>query len=171
LSKDEGVNLQITGFNRFGFVINNKIKVIGPIVMFPRTLFSWNIEDETEINENSLSLFKILEPKPDILVIGFGDKNIQVNPELHKWLLDNKIRNFEMLPTEKAINVFNFLVAEDRFTAAALIPADAFKPVDLGLRNAIERAALYTDTKHLEDNQQKKALEQERLRQLKPDEK
>lgn len=139
--------------------------------MFPRTLFSWNIEDETEINENSLSLFKILEPRPDILVIGFGDKNIQVNPQMHKWLVKNKIRNFEMLPTEKAINVFNFLVAEDRFAAAALIPADAFKPVDLGLKNALERASLYQDTKHIEDNPQKKALEQDRIKQLKTGEK
>lgn len=63
LSPEEGVSLQITSFNEFGFSINNNIRVVGPVVVFPKTIFSWNIADINEINEKSLSLFKMLEPR------------------------------------------------------------------------------------------------------------
>lgn len=99
LSPEEGVPLQITSFNEYGFSINNNIKVIGPIVIFPKTIFSWNISGVEEINEKSLSLFKSLEPKIDILVIGLGDKFSKISPDVPKWLIHNKMNNFEILPT------------------------------------------------------------------------
>lgn len=35
----------------------------------------------------------------DLLIIGTGDKYSKINPEIPKWLLKNKISNFEILPT------------------------------------------------------------------------
>jgi hypothetical protein len=63
MKPEEGYDLQITGYNQYGFKINNNITVIGPIVIFPKTIFSWNIADSNEINEKSLLLFTKLEPK------------------------------------------------------------------------------------------------------------
>ena len=91
--------LQITSFNQYGFSINTHIKVLGPILIFPKTIFSWNVEDTKEINENSLSIFKLIQPRLDVLVIGIGDKYEKVNPDVPKWLIQNKINNFEILPT------------------------------------------------------------------------
>jgi NADH dehydrogenase [ubiquinone] 1 alpha subcomplex assembly factor 3 len=59
----EGVNLQITGYNDQGFFVNDKIAAAGPIVIFPKSLYSWNIADENDINEKSLSIFPLIEPK------------------------------------------------------------------------------------------------------------
>ncbi len=98
----KGYQLQITAFNQYGFTINGKIKAIGPIVIFPKTIYSWNVEDHNEINEKSLSIFNLLDPKIDILIIGTGDKYSKTDPELPKWLIKNKITNFEILQTVMA---------------------------------------------------------------------
>ena len=55
--------LQITGFSEFGFTLNQKIQVLGPMIIFPKTIYSWNVSDINEINEKSLLLFKMLDPK------------------------------------------------------------------------------------------------------------
>lgn len=126
LKPEEGVHLQITSFNQYGFLINGNIRILGPIAIFPKTIFSWNISDISDINEKSLLLFKMLEPKIgnltsslfqtlfdikddnlffrfqiqiDILVIGTGDKYAKIDPNVPKWLIQNKINNFEILPT------------------------------------------------------------------------
>jgi hypothetical protein len=43
--------------------------------------------------------FKCLFFFKDILIIGTGDKNAKINPAVPKWLIQNKINNFEILPT------------------------------------------------------------------------
>ena len=119
------------------------------------------------------------------MIIGTGDRYTKINPEITKWLIKNKINNFEILPTvifsfflkekfyffkrfsliqkDKAINAFNFLIAEDRFVAAALIPSSIKREVDSGSRRIIERAELY---KEIEQESLKK-IEKERQNVLK----
>jgi NADH dehydrogenase [ubiquinone] 1 alpha subcomplex assembly factor 3 len=91
--------LQITSFNQFGFSINTRIKALGPIIIFPKTIFSWNIEDIKDVNDKSLSIFKLIQPRVDVLIIGIGDKHEKISPDVPKWLIQNNIRNFEILPT------------------------------------------------------------------------
>jgi NADH dehydrogenase [ubiquinone] 1 alpha subcomplex assembly factor 3 len=99
VNEEDGNSLQVTAFDQYGFYVNEKLRVLGPVIMFPKAIFSWNIADVDEINKNSLSLFKMLEPKVDILIIGIGSKNTKVSKEVPKWLIENKINNFEILPT------------------------------------------------------------------------
>lgn len=85
-----------------GFRLNNNFKVLGPMAIFPRTVLSWNIASLEDVNENSLRLFYVLEPKIDILVIGTGDE--VVTPEVIKrflWLMRKYKINVEILQTEK----------------------------------------------------------------------
>lgn len=44
-------------------------------------VLSWNVSGDEEINEKSLELFTILDPKPDVLVVGFGNLQ-QFKPEV-----------------------------------------------------------------------------------------
>lgn len=94
-----------------------------------------------DISEESLSLFYTLEPKigksltpysalsqhtyhctsQDILVIGVGDNDLKVNPKVIQFMRGKSI-NLEILPTERACATFNFLNAEGRCVAGALIP-------------------------------------------------
>ena len=84
---------------------------------------SWNISNYEEINDKSLSLFCVLEPKIDVLVIGSGDQ--PMTPKFSGNIISFMRKygiNVEVLPTEQACTTFNFLNAEKRMVAAALIP-------------------------------------------------
>lgn len=93
------------------------------MAIFPRSVLSWNVHSHLDINEKTLSLFYALEPKIDVLVIGIGDQEITPNFSKNIMAFMQKYRiNVEVLSTEQACATFNFLNAEKRVVAAALIP-------------------------------------------------
>lgn len=98
-------------FFQIGFTLNNKFNVIGPMVIFPRTVLSWNVNDIDDINENSLRLLLALEPKLELLIIGTGD--MEVTPEFYHQMLDI-VKPFgirlEVLKTEPVSYRINFLL-------------------------------------------------------------
>lgn len=68
-------------------------------------------------------MFALLDPKIDILVLGTGDHH--TTPDFQKKVLGfiKKYNvNVEVMPTENACATYNFLAAEGRMVAAALIP-------------------------------------------------
>ncbi|XP_054284932.1 NADH dehydrogenase [ubiquinone] 1 alpha subcomplex assembly factor 3-like [Macrosteles quadrilineatus] len=136
MNNEEDAPLMINSYSILGFRLNNGCFVIGPVAIFPHSVLSWDIKDDRDINEKSLSLFLRLFPKLDVLLIGISDARDA------KLLLEtrNNVRNIlgnlkkgdkmniEVLPTEKAVTTFNFLNAEKRFVAAALVPPTTYSP-------------------------------------------
>uniref|UniRef100_A0A8B8DN34 NADH dehydrogenase [ubiquinone] 1 alpha subcomplex assembly factor 3 n=1 Tax=Crassostrea virginica TaxID=6565 RepID=A0A8B8DN34_CRAVI len=123
-------HIMIKSISQSGFLLHNEnIRILGPSVFFPREVLHWNINGVEDIHEASLSLFTLLEPKIDILLFGMGDKAERLSPEALRYLKGNKI-SFEVLTTEKACALFNFLNGEKRHVAAALLPP---KVLDLDL--------------------------------------
>lgn len=99
------------------------MNIIGPMAIFPRIALSWNVGSYEDINEESLSLFTVLEPKIDILVVGVGEEKI--TPGFSKKIIDyirSSRINVEVLNTEQACSTFNFLNSEGRVVAGAMIP-------------------------------------------------
>lgn len=94
------------------------------MVIFPKTMLSWNIATSSDMNEESLSLFFKLEPKLDILVIGLDDEYPHDAPFLEniRDMFRREKIPLEILPTSHACSTFNFLNSEHRYAAAALIP-------------------------------------------------
>ncbi|XP_071513972.1 NADH dehydrogenase [ubiquinone] 1 alpha subcomplex assembly factor 3 isoform X2 [Panulirus ornatus] len=121
LNIETDVGLMVDAFSQIGFRLNNGMNLIGPIAVFPKTVLSWHVTCSQDINEDSLSLFYLLEPKIDLLVVGVGDKGCQVNPRIIQFM-KNKGINMEVLPTESACTTFNFLNQEHRCVAGAFIP-------------------------------------------------
>lgn len=84
---------------------------------------SWNVRNFEDVNEKSLSLFCVLEPKIDVLVIGSGDNVI--TPKFSAGIISFMRKyniNVELLPTEQACTTFNFLNGEGRIVGGALLP-------------------------------------------------
>lgn len=76
------------------------------MAIFPRSVLSWNVCTVDDITEDSLSLFWVLEPKIEILVIGVGEE--MVTPALAKTLstITRKYKiNTEILPTEQVLKL------------------------------------------------------------------
>ncbi|CAG2053434.1 unnamed protein product [Timema podura] len=123
LNKELELGLMVDSYSQAGFRLNNGMNIIGPMVIFPRSVLSWNVSGPEDINTDSLSLFFVLEPKIDILVLGIGDASFgrDLWRNIHNVMSKYKI-NVEILPTEQACATFNFLCSEGRYTAAGLIP-------------------------------------------------
>jgi NADH dehydrogenase [ubiquinone] 1 alpha subcomplex assembly factor 3 len=115
--------LMIDSYSQVGFRLNNGMYVLGPMAIFPRTVLSWNVGNVHAINEDSLLLFSLIEPKIDVLVLGVGDTrdSFQLNSSVLSFMAKYHI-SIEILSTEQACATFNFLNAERRCIAGALIP-------------------------------------------------
>lgn len=99
--------------------------------LFSRSVLSWDVASVEDINEDSLAMFTILEPKVDILVVGIGDR-IQDSCVYRTLIpLSRKLKlSMEILPTEQACATFNFLNSEGRFAVGAMIPPKTLIPTD-----------------------------------------
>ncbi|XP_015437516.1 PREDICTED: NADH dehydrogenase [ubiquinone] 1 alpha subcomplex assembly factor 3 [Dufourea novaeangliae] len=122
INLDVGSRILINQCTPIGFKFNNGTALMGPLIIFPKTVFCWNIASALHINEKTLSLFITLEPKPDIVVLGL-ERPYEYNRilEMKKVLFDNGI-SVEVLPVEQACGAYNFLCDEGRYVAAGLIP-------------------------------------------------
>ncbi|KFM73800.1 NADH dehydrogenase [ubiquinone] 1 alpha subcomplex assembly factor 3, partial [Stegodyphus mimosarum] len=123
LNKEYKNLVLIDSYSSMGFRLNQGMFVVGPVAVFPRTIMQWNVEDTENLKPESLSLFCVLEPKLDLLVIGTGSKRVQPSREVLEYLKANKIST-EILPTDQACSIFNFLNAEGRYIAGAFIPPE-----------------------------------------------
>lgn len=72
------------------------------MIMFPRTVLAWNVNKVEDITENSLRLFTLMEPKPELLLIGTGDEPVTLDllDRIHKILKPYDLA-FEMLKTDR----------------------------------------------------------------------
>jgi len=140
---EESVGLvnMVDSFALDGFRLNDDTKILGPCVIFPTQVLSWNVSGAEDISEESLALFTILDPKLDVLVIGHGMTKSSRNPVDPKTILKMRQKglNVEVLTTENAISTYNFLVEEGRVVAAALIPPDFVKIIDTDIIQTKER--------------------------------
>ena len=111
----EAKQIGVRGFSCYGFRLIDGSFLYGPVALFPKTVLSWRVLTPEDISPESLSLFALLEPKIDILVLGVGDKkNIDsVRTRIAGFLRDSNI-GLEIMDTEDAIATFNFLNAEGR---------------------------------------------------------
>uniref|UniRef100_A0A8C8T0E4 NADH dehydrogenase [ubiquinone] 1 alpha subcomplex assembly factor 3 n=1 Tax=Pelusios castaneus TaxID=367368 RepID=A0A8C8T0E4_9SAUR len=120
LERDPALGLFVDGYSSWGFTVNGDA-VVGPCAIVPRAILQWNVGSYKDITEESLALFRLLEPRIEILVLGLGDKVQQLDPGVLKRVKDCGIA-VEVQDTPNACATFNVLVSEWRVTAAALIP-------------------------------------------------
>ncbi|CAM2116552.1 unnamed protein product [Caretta caretta] len=123
LERESSSMMFIDSYSSRGFTINGD-KVVGPCAIIPRAILQWNVGSYQDITEESLVLFRLLEPRIEILVLGMGDKVERLEPDVLKFMRECGIA-VEVQNTPNACATFNFLTSEGRATAAALIPPRA----------------------------------------------
>uniref|UniRef100_UPI00254065C2 NADH dehydrogenase [ubiquinone] 1 alpha subcomplex assembly factor 3 n=1 Tax=Euleptes europaea TaxID=460621 RepID=UPI00254065C2 len=110
----------IEGYTGWGFTINGD-KVVGPCAVLPRAILQWNVGTHQDITAESLALFRLLEPRIEIVVLGTGDKVERLDPAVLRLMRQCGIA-VEVQDTPNACATFNFLTSERRVAAAGLIP-------------------------------------------------
>ncbi|XP_064523450.1 NADH dehydrogenase [ubiquinone] 1 alpha subcomplex assembly factor 3 isoform X2 [Pseudopipra pipra] len=110
----------IEGYSNRGFTISGNV-VVGPCAVLPRSILQWNVGSHRDVSHESLSLFRLLEPHIEILVLGTGDRVERLHSGMLKQMRECGIA-VEVQDTPNACATFNFLVSEKRIVAAGLIP-------------------------------------------------
>lgn len=91
-------------------------------MLFPRHAICWNIQSGRHINNASLSLFTVLEPKPDLLIIGLDDQYDFSHIKNLRECVQKLGITTEIVSVYNACTAFNFVNEEGRYVVAALIP-------------------------------------------------
>lgn len=112
--------LRFQGFTDTGFTVNGD-NYEGSLLCVGNLLMSWSPKKFSEINAESLSIFQIVRPIPEILIIGTGGQIQQVDPELRRYIRSTGMK-LEAVDSRNAVSTYNILNEEGRIVAAALLP-------------------------------------------------
>eukprot|EP00730_Choanoeca_flexa_P002001 TRINITY_DN10874_c0_g1_i10.p3 TRINITY_DN10874_c0_g1~~TRINITY_DN10874_c0_g1_i10.p3 ORF type:complete len:178 (+),score=20.76 TRINITY_DN10874_c0_g1_i10:1739-2272(+) len=129
LQGSEGPLNLIQRFGTKGFTINGH-KYYGPMVVLSHIHLNWGIKTAQDITADSLTAFRLYHPRPDVVVVGTGDKVERLDPQAIQAMKECGIV-LEVQDTRHACATFNFLSQEGRRVAAALIPPAHFKPIEV----------------------------------------
>ncbi|KAK7386206.1 hypothetical protein VNO78_26250 [Psophocarpus tetragonolobus] len=112
--------LRFQGYNDTGFTVNG-IEYEGSLLCVGNFLMSWKPKKFSEVTADSLSLFQVVRPIPEILILGCG-RNIQhVDPELRRFIQSTGMK-LEAVDSRNAASTYNILNEEGRIVAAAVLP-------------------------------------------------
>lgn len=109
----------VTGYTKEGFFINGAY-IHGSIILLKEISLIWkNVQTVNDINLDSVRLIELLNPKPELFLIGTG-----INPYLFPDI-QTKFEKIgiavEVMSTKNALSTFNVLCQEDRLVACALL--------------------------------------------------
>ncbi|XP_025204470.1 NADH dehydrogenase [ubiquinone] 1 alpha subcomplex assembly factor 3 [Melanaphis sacchari] len=129
--------IMISGYSQYGFRLNNGFTVLGPVVCFANSIMAWRVENDRDVNVDSLSMLFHLEPAPSVIVLGLGDSTQRNRRDdnhrklqLHRQQFDKVVwaaaRQYgctvEILPVDAALATYNFIISEGRNAVGAFIP-------------------------------------------------
>jgi len=106
----------ITGYEKDCIYVNNKI-IKKPFTLAPDALVLWEAEAFTDFNNTHIDQIEAL--KPEVIIIGTGEKHLFLDHSLLKKLVALGI-GYEIMTTSAACRTYNILISEDRRVVAAL---------------------------------------------------
>ncbi|XP_039128131.1 LOW QUALITY PROTEIN: NADH dehydrogenase [ubiquinone] 1 alpha subcomplex assembly factor 3-like [Dioscorea cayenensis subsp. rotundata] len=112
--------LRFQGYTDTGFTVNG-VKYEGSLLIIDNKLMSWSPKRFSEITAESLSIFQIVRPVPEILILGCGRHIEPVSLELRRFIRSTGMK-LEAIDSRNAASTYNILNEEGRVVAAALLP-------------------------------------------------
>jgi uncharacterized protein len=117
-----GDHLYIQSISNEGIRIANRI-CSGPlIVSASKLLTDWPVSSPRDLTSQHLD--QILELQPELVLIGTGDRQVFLPPEMLMVFYRQSV-GIETMNTQAACRTFNVLVSEGRNVVAALMPITA----------------------------------------------
>ena len=111
-------NHLITGYGQ-GFVeINKQRYVQNLVVMADKLILDWAATDFASLTE--LHFTKLIDLKPEVVLLGTGEKHQFLHPKIVQKLTGNGIP-LECMTTAAACRTYNILMSEGRNVVAMLI--------------------------------------------------
>ncbi|KAJ1448661.1 NADH dehydrogenase 1 alpha subcomplex assembly factor 3 [Pelagophyceae sp. CCMP2097] len=116
----ERPRLQITEADGGGFTLLGDVYVPSSIIAMTFGALLWSPRTLAEITLESVAIFTVMHPRPDLVVIGGGTTAERRLTHVREYLREEGI-GLEMMDTYNALNTFNILNAEGRQVAGALL--------------------------------------------------
>ncbi len=102
-----------------GYVMVNGARFEKPLIVTPeRVLPDWPAQDFAALEESHFA--SLLELKPEVVLLGTGQKLRFPHPRLYRQLTDARI-GVESMNTPAACRTYNILVEEGRRAVAAIL--------------------------------------------------
>lgn len=117
LTQADGKQL-ITGYSPDWISINNLIYRQSLVVLPEALILDWSVADFDSLNKADFEC--LLPHQPEVILLGTGAKHRFIHPKFIQALTDANIP-VECMTTDAACRTYNFLMAEGRKVAAALI--------------------------------------------------
>uniref|UniRef100_A0A5B6ZEV0 NADH dehydrogenase [ubiquinone] 1 alpha subcomplex assembly factor 3 n=1 Tax=Davidia involucrata TaxID=16924 RepID=A0A5B6ZEV0_DAVIN len=115
-----GDQLRFQGYTETGFTVNG-VEYEGSVLCVGNLLMSWSPKKFSEITPDSLSIFRIVRPIPEIFILGCGRQVEPIDPELRHFIRSTSMK-LEAIDSRNAASTYNILNEEGRIVAAALLP-------------------------------------------------
>ncbi|XP_050102407.1 uncharacterized protein LOC126582327 isoform X1 [Malus sylvestris] len=115
--------LRFQRYTENGFTVNG-VDYEGSLLCVGNMLMSWAPTKFSDVTPDSLSIFKLVRPIPEILILGCGRNIEPVDPELRRYIRSTGMK-LEAVDSRNAISTYNILNEEGRIVAAALLPYGA----------------------------------------------
>jgi uncharacterized protein len=112
-------SLKVFGLNDGQFLINH-YWVNGSVIIFPDRFYMWNIVESEEIKPHTLEIMNFVKPRPDYLIIGTGETNLQLDTTFYEHFRRMGI-SVDTCPTFEACSTFNMCVEDEYNVACALL--------------------------------------------------
>lgn len=119
LQKLSAGRLGVTGYRGGGFRVGTRW-YDGHVLLLPQGVQAWAVQSAETIDLDSLLPIREVEPPPEILLIGVGERPLLLPAELRLALKAWGVA-VEAMPTSAACRTFNVLLAEERRVVAALL--------------------------------------------------
>lgn len=103
-----------------GFIVNN-VQVEGAVLCCSDLWALWRVKGVAGITPDSLAIVDLVDPKPEIVVIGCGSTMGPLSNAVQDFLNARGIA-YEAQDTRNALSLFNFLNDEGRVVVGALLP-------------------------------------------------
>ncbi len=118
--EEETGRTAVTSYGDTAFLVGNNL-VEQSVILLPTKFLLWNAKSFDDITIPSLSVFSLLFPTPEVLLVGCGEK---FDRQLPKELIEHFHKRgivIEASKTSSAVSTFNVLNSEGRNVAAALL--------------------------------------------------
>ena len=106
---------KVTAYDTQGIYINGRL-FERSVVLSPMDIIeNWQPKVFSELQADHLEAFYRL--KPEVIILGTGSKQVFPQPEILRYLTQEKI-GFEIMDTQAACRTFNIIMAEGRNVVA-----------------------------------------------------
>lgn len=106
-----------------GYFTANDVWYPGSILVFPKQIFLWDVQNAADIRSHSFDIIEFIKPTPNYVIIGTGKDHYPLEESMLKKLKDKGIK-VDVIPTFEACSTFNVCNEDGLNICAFLIPGN-----------------------------------------------